>query len=98
MLNTSPCQLTNEVAWIDGVGKELRVGPANVGKPGPGEVLVKNFAVVINPIDWATSLKTLCTLAQILYLSRILAGPIYSLWSLKISFCVFYCFVVTLIF
>jgi len=42
---------TNEAAWIDGIGKELRVGSADLGKPGPGELLVEAHAVAINPID-----------------------------------------------
>ena len=44
--------LTNKAAWLDGKGEKLRVGPADVGKPGPGEVLVKNHAIAVNPVDW----------------------------------------------
>jgi NADPH:quinone reductase-like Zn-dependent oxidoreductase len=44
--------LTNYAVWIYGKGQKIKVGPADIGKPGKGEVLVKNHAVTINPIDW----------------------------------------------
>ncbi|OAL39229.1 hypothetical protein AYO20_01547 [Fonsecaea nubica] len=43
--------LENNAAFLDGPRQRLRVGPASIGKPGPGEILVKNHAVAINPID-----------------------------------------------
>ena len=44
--------MTNEAVWIDGVGHQLRVGAADVGRPGLGEVLVKAHAIAISPSDW----------------------------------------------
>ena len=44
--------MTNEAAWIDGVGHQLRVGAADVGRPGPGEALVKTHAIAIISSDW----------------------------------------------
>jgi NADPH:quinone reductase-like Zn-dependent oxidoreductase len=44
--------LANNAAWIHGKGQKIKVGPADIGKPGKGEVLVKNHALAINPIDW----------------------------------------------
>ncbi|KAF2456502.1 oxidoreductase-like protein [Lineolata rhizophorae] len=43
----------NEASWIQG-GKEhaLKVGPTELYTPGPNEVLVNNYVVAINPIDW----------------------------------------------
>ncbi|KIX96292.1 uncharacterized protein Z520_08070 [Fonsecaea multimorphosa CBS 102226] len=43
--------LDNNAAFLDGPRQRLRVGAASVGKPGAGEILVKNHAVGINPID-----------------------------------------------
>ncbi|KIX95905.1 uncharacterized protein Z520_08160 [Fonsecaea multimorphosa CBS 102226] len=43
---------TNHAAWLREVNSPLQVGPSEIGHPGPGEVLVKNRAVAMNPIDW----------------------------------------------
>lgn len=43
---------TNQAAWIDGANKPLAVRSANMPEPGPDEIVVKNFAVAINPVDW----------------------------------------------
>jgi NADPH:quinone reductase-like Zn-dependent oxidoreductase len=42
----------NKAAWIDSKGQALRVGPAEIFKPGPGEVLIKNHAIGLNPVDY----------------------------------------------
>lgn len=42
----------NHAAWLDGKGQKLRVGPAAMPIPGPGEVVVRNRAVAVNPVDW----------------------------------------------
>jgi NADPH:quinone reductase-like Zn-dependent oxidoreductase len=43
----------NQAAWIkDPKGKPLQVGPADYVKPGSGQIVVKNAAVAINPVDW----------------------------------------------
>ncbi|QIW96685.1 hypothetical protein AMS68_002203 [Peltaster fructicola] len=44
--------LANEAAWLSGKGANFSVGPAEVVNPGPGEVLIRNQAWAINPIDW----------------------------------------------
>ncbi|OAP55386.1 hypothetical protein AYL99_10359 [Fonsecaea erecta] len=43
--------LENNAAFLDGPGQRLRVGSASIRRPGAGEILVKNHAVAINPID-----------------------------------------------
>ncbi|OQU97208.1 Alcohol dehydrogenase GroES-like domain-containing protein isoform 3 [Cladophialophora immunda] len=48
----SAMALTNRAAWLREVNSPLEVGPSEVGKPGPDEVLVKNRAVAMNPVDW----------------------------------------------
>lgn len=43
----------NQAAWItEAKGKPLKVDEAPIPKPGPGEVVIKNAAVAINPVDW----------------------------------------------
>ncbi|KIV77896.1 hypothetical protein PV11_09672 [Exophiala sideris] len=43
---------TNQAAWLRKEKTKLEVGPAEIGKPGRGQVLIKNKAVAINPVDW----------------------------------------------
>ncbi|CAK4033628.1 Zinc-binding alcohol dehydrogenase domain-containing cipB [Lecanosticta acicola] len=43
---------TNQAAWIDGPGKEFRVGESKIPTPGADDVVVKNHAVAVNPVDW----------------------------------------------
>ncbi len=42
----------NEAAWMAARHKPLKVGPAPYTRPGAGEVVVRNHAVAINPVDW----------------------------------------------
>ncbi|KIW84486.1 hypothetical protein Z517_03736 [Fonsecaea pedrosoi CBS 271.37] len=42
----------NHAAWFRQAKSPLEVGPADVSKPGANEVLVRNRAVAMNPIDW----------------------------------------------
>ncbi|KAF4314092.1 Alcohol dehydrogenase superfamily zinc-containing [Botryosphaeria dothidea] len=43
----------NQAAWItEAKGKPLKVQEAPDPKPGPGEVVIKNAAIAINPVDW----------------------------------------------
>jgi hypothetical protein len=43
----------NQAAWITEVkGRPLKVDAAPYTKPGPGQIIIKNAAVAINPVDW----------------------------------------------
>lgn len=43
----------NKAAWLDGTdGRPLAVRAADMPKPGPSEVVIRNHAVAINPLDW----------------------------------------------
>ncbi|MBD8585397.1 zinc-binding alcohol dehydrogenase family protein [Frigoribacterium sp. CFBP 13729] len=42
---------TNAAARLPAPGADLVVGPAPVPEPGPGELLVRNRAVAVNPLD-----------------------------------------------
>ncbi|KAM0701082.1 hypothetical protein Q7P35_011443 [Cladosporium inversicolor] len=44
--------MSNQAAYIDGQGKTFRVGSAEVPKPNGNEVIIKNHAIAINPVDW----------------------------------------------
>lgn len=41
----------NKAAWLPQKGAVLQVGSAEAYEPGPGEVLVRNRAVAMNPVD-----------------------------------------------
>lgn len=46
-------RMSNQAAWItEAKAKPLKVDSADMWKPGPGEVLVKNSAWAVNPVDW----------------------------------------------
>ena len=42
----------NQAAWLKQADTPLEVGPAPMPTADPGEVIVKNAAIAINPIDW----------------------------------------------
>jgi len=42
----------NEAAWVVAQGKPLEVKDAPYTEPAAGEILVKNHAVAVNPVDW----------------------------------------------
>ncbi|KAK5952498.1 hypothetical protein OHC33_006542 [Knufia fluminis] len=42
----------HNAVYLDGKGKEFRVGPIDTQAPGKGQVLIRNKAVAINPVDW----------------------------------------------
>jgi NADPH:quinone reductase-like Zn-dependent oxidoreductase len=42
---------TNQAAWLKEVGQPFATGPSEIGKPGKDEVLVRNHAIAINPVD-----------------------------------------------
>jgi NADPH:quinone reductase-like Zn-dependent oxidoreductase len=45
--------MSNTAAWItNAMAKPLKVDSADLWEPGLGEVLVKNAAWAINPVDW----------------------------------------------
>lgn len=41
----------NQAAFLDGIGKPLRVGPADMPTPGDNEIVIRNRAVAINPVS-----------------------------------------------
>ena len=43
---------TNTAAWIGGKYAQLQVGPAPYTSPGEDQIVVRNHAMAINPLDW----------------------------------------------
>lgn len=42
----------NQAAWLAKAGANLEIGDASLPTAGPGEIVVQNAAVAINPLDW----------------------------------------------
>lgn len=42
----------NQAAWLKKANTPLEVGPAPMPTAGAGEIVVKNAAIAINPVDW----------------------------------------------
>ena len=42
----------NTAAWINGKHARLEMGPAPYTRPGDDQIVVRNHAVAINPLDW----------------------------------------------
>lgn len=42
---------SNAAAWLPAPRADLVVGPAELHEPGPGEILIRNRAVAVNPLD-----------------------------------------------
>ena len=45
----------NQAAWIDRQHAKLRVGPADMPKAGADDVVIRNHAVAVNPLEWKAS-------------------------------------------
>ena len=44
---------SNQGAWLTAKGAPLSIEPAPFVDPKPNQILIKNHAVAINPVDWA---------------------------------------------
>lgn len=44
--------VSNQAAWLVGLNKPLEVGDSEMPKPAADEVVVRNCAIAINPVDW----------------------------------------------
>jgi NADPH:quinone reductase-like Zn-dependent oxidoreductase len=43
---------TNTAAWINAKRAKLEVRPAPYTSPGDDQIVIRNYAVAINPLDW----------------------------------------------
>src|SRR5688500_15351198 len=44
--------ITNQAAWQGAPGQELQLGSTDTPLPAANEVLIRNAAIAINPLDW----------------------------------------------
>ena len=45
--------MSNKAAWLtEAKARHLKVGDAEYYKPAADEVLIKNFALAVNPVEW----------------------------------------------
>ena len=44
--------MSNQAAWLLAKGEQLKIDKAEMWKPEANEVLIKNEAWAINPVDW----------------------------------------------
>lgn len=47
-----PKTATHSAAILQAVGSDLAAEERPTPSPGPGEVLIRNYAIGLNPIDW----------------------------------------------
>lgn len=58
----------NQAAWLTGAKvRPLAVGPAPYTPPGPGQIVIRNAAVAINPVDWVKQMLGDVLLTHIQY-------------------------------
>lgn len=43
---------TNVAALLPGLGQDLILQERPISSPGPGQVLIRNHSVAVNPVDW----------------------------------------------
>jgi NADPH:quinone reductase-like Zn-dependent oxidoreductase len=58
---------TNTAAWINGKHARLEVGPAPDTPPGDDQVVIRNHAVAINPLDWIIQVEGSLTYGWLKY-------------------------------
>jgi NADPH:quinone reductase-like Zn-dependent oxidoreductase len=73
---------TNSAAWLTAAKKvPLEVGPAPYTPPGENEVVIKNRAVAINPVDWKLQYLAIFPLNYPTILGADIAGEIAEVGS-----------------
>lgn len=43
---------SNQASWLDAKNKRLEVRAADMPIPEPHEIILRNHAVAVNPVDW----------------------------------------------
>lgn len=53
--------MSNQAAWItEAKAHPFKVDKADYWQPGPNQVLIKNAAVAVNPVDWKVQVCSRC--------------------------------------
>ncbi|KAF7196324.1 Dehydrogenase orsE [Pseudocercospora fuligena] len=71
----------NHAAFLDGTGTTLRIGPSPMPKAGAGELVIRNHAIAINPIDGFQQATGAYLESFPVVLGHDIAGEIYEVGS-----------------
>lgn len=66
----------NRAAWLKVPKARLEVDDAAAAKAGPGEVVIKNAFVAINPVDWKVQAIGFATVQYPTILGQDIAGEV----------------------
>lgn len=72
---------SNQAAFLDGKGEKLRVGDIELPKPDANEVVIKNHALAVNPVDWKIQDYGIFVQNWPFVLGTDIAGEIYDVGS-----------------
>ena len=72
---------SNKVAFLDEVGKPFRIAKASIPTPGPNEIVVKNHAIALNPLDHVQYTKGIMIKSFPAVLGSDIAGEVYAVGS-----------------
>lgn len=65
----------NQAVWADGVGCPFRIDHADMPVPDADEVIIRNHAIAINPLDWKIRVshapETFMRAASLIQIARI---------------------------
>ena len=57
--------MSNQAAWVKAARSNIEVEPVDMWSPGPGELLIRNESIAINPIE-ARIQKSLLLLVMVI--------------------------------
>lgn len=52
--------MASKAAWHNAEGAPFKVGEASIPTPGPGQLVMKNHAIAINPVDYIMAKCAVC--------------------------------------
>ncbi|KAK4930430.1 hypothetical protein LTR49_003171 [Elasticomyces elasticus] len=73
--------INNQSAFLDGVGVALRVGDSPMPTPGPDQIVIRNHAVAINPIDYKMQASGKFIRSYPIVLGQNVAGEVHEVGS-----------------
>ena len=72
---------SNKVAFLDKAGNPFRIAEAPIPSPGPNEIVVKNHAIALNPLDHIQYTKGIMVKSYPAVLGSDVAGDVYAIGS-----------------